>query len=128
MYLGVVIFLVLVFICILFIKRVQDKFLPRPRESHGLIAVAFLFVFHINFCYNRKDMSNTDIYLSDEFIKFSAAMAKIKAEKETKTKEFETVQEEFRKVFEAHKVELKKLTEDATTLKNEWESFAEKKK
>jgi hypothetical protein len=58
----------------------------------------------------------TDVLLTDEFVEFSQKVAKIHYAKKAK-------QEEFRKLYDAFKAEMKHFDDEFAALTVEWENF-----
>ncbi|MCK9458384.1 MAG: hypothetical protein M0R80_01925 [Proteobacteria bacterium] len=61
-------------------------------------------------------MENVELLLSDEFVKFSAKIAELHAEKKEKTASFKSV-------HEAWKNEMAELDKEAKEAQDEWEEW-----
>jgi len=60
---------------------------------------------------------DTDLLLTDEFVNFSKSIAEIHQAKKTRS-------EEFKKLYDAYKADIKNFDDSAANAQKQWEEFA----
>lgn len=73
-------------------------------------------------------MSDSNYFLTDEFIQFSQKMAELHNEKKTKQNNFAAVKEAFQKKYEEYKIEMAEYDNQAVELAKEWEEWKSSQK
>ena len=68
-------------------------------------------------------MSDTNYFLTDEFMQFSQKMAEVHTEKKAKQASFAEVKEAFQKKYDEYKAEVVELDGRAAGLVDSWENW-----